>query len=73
MLYVISQIAGWIATFFRASGMLAKNPMRIKWLVSIGNFGWAISGVLTNNIPLIVSNVICLVFMGIEVVKGGKD
>lgn len=36
MLYILSQIAGWIATFFRASGMLAKKPMTVKWLVSIG-------------------------------------
>lgn len=68
-LYIISQIAGWIATAFRAGGMLAKDAMKVKWLVSIGNLGWAISGVLTQNIPLIVSNVLCLVVMGIEVIK----
>lgn len=68
-LFVISQIFGWIATFFRASGMLVKDPMRIKWLVSIGNLGWMISGILTANIPLIVSNAICLVVMIIEIIK----
>lgn len=41
MLYVISQILGWIATAFRAGGMLAKKPMMIKLLVSGGNSaGW---------------------------------
>ena len=75
MLYVISQIFGWLSTFFRAGGMLAKDPMTVKWLVSIGNLGWAISGALTGNIPLVVSNVVCLVFMGVEIIKQrkGKD
>lgn len=68
-LFVISQIFGWIATFFRAGGMLVKDPMRIKWLVSIGNLGWMISGILTANVPLIVSNAICLVVMMIEIIK----
>lgn len=72
MLYIISQIAGWIATLFRAGGMLAKKPMTVKLLVSVGNLGWAISGVLTGNIPLIVSNVLCLVVMAVELVRNRK-
>ena len=72
MLYIISQIAGWIATFFRAGGMLAKKPMTVKLLVSAGNLGWAISGVLTKNIPLIVSNVLCLIVMAVELVRNKK-
>lgn len=72
-MYIASQILGWIATFFRAGGMLAKNPMRIKWLVSIGNLGWMISGILTANIPLIVSNALCLVVMIYEVFKDNKS
>lgn len=72
MIYILSQIFGWIATFFRAGGMLAKKPMTIKWLVSIGNLGWAISGILTQNIPLIVSNVLCLAVMAIEIIKNKK-
>ncbi len=72
MLYILSQVAGWLATAFRAGGMLAKDPMKIKMLVSVGNAGWLISGVLTGNIPLIVSNGICLVFMVAELVRGRK-
>ena len=72
MLYIISQIAGWIATFFRAGGMLAKKPMTVKLLVSAGNLGWAISGILTKNIPLIVSNVLCLLVMAVELVRNKK-
>lgn len=68
-LFVISQIFGWVATFFRAGGMLVKDPMTIKLLVSIGNFGWLVSGVLTGNIPLIVSNAICLVVMIVEIAR----
>lgn len=68
-LFIVSQIFGWIATFFRAGGMLVKDPMSIKWLVSIGNLGWMISGILTANVPLIVSNAICLVVMIIEIIK----
>ena len=71
-MYIASQILGWIATFFRAGGMLAKNPMKIKWLVSIGNFGWMVSGILTQNIPLIVSNALCLVVMIFEIWKNRK-
>ena len=68
-MYILSQIAGWVATAFRASGMLAKDPMRVKWLVSIGNLGWLLSGILTENIPLIVSNALCLIVMIIEVAR----
>ena len=73
MIYIISQIAGWLATFFRAGGMLAKNAKTVKVLVSIGNLGWMISGILTGNIPLIVSNALCLVVMAIELIRGKKQ
>lgn len=69
MLYIISQVFGWIATVFRAGGMLAKDPMAVKWLVSIGNAGWLISGILTQNIPLIFSNALCLAVMVVEVIR----
>lgn len=72
MAYIISQILGWIATFFRAGGMLAKKPMAVKLLVSVGNLGWMVSGILTGNIPLVVSNALCLVVMIIELVKSRK-
>ena len=70
MIYLFSQVVGWIATIFRAGGMLAKNPNRIKLLVSVGNLGWMISGILTANIPLIASNAICLIVMAVELIKG---
>lgn len=73
MTYIISQILGWIATFFRAGGMLAKKPMAVKLLVSVGNLGWMVSGILTSNIPLVVSNALCLVVMIIELVKSRKN
>lgn len=68
-MYILSQILGWLATIFRAGGMLAKKPMQVKILVSVGNLGWMLSGILTANIPLIVSNAICLVVMLVELVK----
>lgn len=70
MLGIVNAIISWAAVFFRAGGMLAKDPMKIKVLVSIGNAGWLISGVLTGNIPLIASNGICLAFMAAELVRG---
>lgn len=73
MLYILSQIIGWISTVFRAAGMLVKDAMLVKWLVSIGNAGWLISGILTENVPLIASNAICLVIMVIEVIKKRKN
>lgn len=72
MTYIISQILGWIATVFRAGGMLAKKQMTVKMLVSVGNLGWAISGILTNNVPLVVSNVLCLLVMAYELVRRKK-
>jgi len=72
MLYIISQILGWLATAFRAGGMLAKKPMNIKLLVSLGNLGWMVSGILTANIPLVVSNALCLVIMIVELVRTKK-
>ena len=72
MLYIVSQILGWIATFFRAGGMLAKKPLTVKLLVSVGNLGWMLSGICTVNIPLNVSNALCLVVMVIELIRGRK-
>lgn len=73
MLYILSQIAGWIATFLRAGGMLAKEPLTIKLLVSAGNLGWLISGILTANIPLVVSNGLCLIIMVVELIRKGGN
>lgn len=73
MFYVLSQVAGWIATAFRAGGMLAKDAMRVKVLVSIGNGLWALSGLLTGNLPLIASNVLCLVVMVVELIRQRKE
>lgn len=72
MLYILSQVFGWVATGFRAGGMLAKDPMAVKWLVSVGNLGWMLSGVLTGNIPLVVSNAVCLIVMVVEIIKNKK-
>lgn len=69
MIYIISQLCGWLATAFRAGGMLAKKTKTVKMLVSIGNFGWMVSGILTANIPLIVSNALCLVVMAVELIR----
>lgn len=73
MLEIINTIVSWIATFFRAGGMLAKDPMTVKWLVSVGNLGWMLSGVLTGNIPLVVSNAVCLIIMMVEIIKNRKE
>lgn len=72
MFYIISQVLGWLATGARAAGMLAKKPMNIKLLVSLGNLGWMLSGIFTGNIPLIVSNALCLVIMVVELVRTKK-
>ena len=69
MLEIINFIISWTSVIFRAGGMLAKNPNRIKLLVSAGNLGWMISGILTANIPLIASNAICLIVMAVELIK----
>jgi hypothetical protein len=52
--------------------MLAKKPMTVKLLVSVGNLGWMLSGILTGNVPLVVSNALCLVVMAVELVRGKK-
>lgn len=72
MIFILSQLAGWLATAFRAGGMLAKKTKTVKMLVSIGNFGWMVSGILTANIPLIVSNALCLVVMAVELIRSKK-
>lgn len=73
MLEIVNAIISWTAVLFRAGGMLVKDPMKIKILVSIGNLGWLISGALTGNIPLIASNGICLIFMAVELIKNKKN
>lgn len=72
MLEIINAIISWASVFFRAGGMLAKNAKTVKVLVSIGNLGWMISGILTANIPLIVSNALCLVVMAVELIRSRK-
>lgn len=69
MLSVINFVVSWTAVGFRAGGMLAKNPNKIKLLVSAGNLGWLISGILTANIPLVASNGICLAVMIVELAR----
>lgn len=66
---IIAEIIGWIATVFRGAGMLMKEADLVKYLVSIGNLCWMINGILTNNIPLIVSNAFCLAVMLYEIMK----
>lgn len=65
---MIAALIGWIATVFRAGGMIAKRASLVKWLVSIGNVLWLINGILTSNAPLIASNAICLVAFGWELI-----
>lgn len=69
MLDIIAEVAGWVATILRASGMLAKKPLAVKLLVSGGNALWLVNGIMKGNIPLIASNAICLVIMIIELVR----
>lgn len=69
MITIIANIIGWIATFFRSAGMLCKSAIMVKYLVSIGNFCWMVNGFMTNNTPLIASNLICLLIMGYEIIK----
>jgi hypothetical protein len=66
---MIAELIGWIATALRASGMLMKSANMVKYLVSAGNFFWMLNGILTNNVPLIASNAICLVIMMVEIIK----
>lgn len=69
---MLASLVGWIATIFRASGMLAKSPNAVKYLVSAGNLCWLINGVLTINHPLIASNAICLLIMGVDLIRKTK-
>lgn len=66
---MVAELIGWIATFFRSYGMLAKKANTVKYLVSIGNLCWMINGIMTLNKPLIASNAICLLIMLIEIIK----
>lgn len=66
---IIAEIIGWIATVFRSAGMLCKSANMVKYLVSIGNLCWMVNGILYGNIPLIVSNAICLWIMAIDVIN----
>jgi hypothetical protein len=69
---VIAEVIGWIATIFRAAGMLMKSANMVKYLVSAGNFFWMVNGIMTSNVPLIASNAICLVIMIIDIIREKK-
>lgn len=69
MISIIAEILGWVATVFRGAGMLVKDANLVKYLVSIGNLFWMVNGIMTGNIPLIISNGFCLLVMIIEIVK----
>jgi hypothetical protein len=70
MIVVIAEVIAWVATFFRGAGMLAKSASRVKYLVSLGNLFWMVNGIITTNVPLVVSNGFCLLVMLCEMVKG---
>lgn len=69
MMLLIAEIIAWVATVFRGAGMLVKSADLVKYLVSVGNLFWMINGILTHNIPLIVSNGFCLIIMLYEISK----
>lgn len=69
MFSIIVETIGWIATIFRSWGMLCKSANVVKYFVSLGNLFWLANGILTNNKPLIASNLICLVIMCVEIIK----
>lgn len=69
MFSIIAEVIAWIATIFRGAGMLAKKANKVKYLVSIGNLCWMINGIMTQNIPLIVSNGFCLLVMLYEIIS----
>jgi hypothetical protein len=66
---IIAEIIAWVATLFRGAGMLAKSANTIKYLVSAGNLFWMVNGIMTRNIPLIVSNGFCLAVMLYEIIS----
>lgn len=66
---IIADIFGWVATFFRGGGMLMKNANTVKWWVTLGNICWIVNGILINNTPLIVCNVLCVAIMLIDIIK----
>lgn len=70
---ILAEILGWVATVFRGAGMLVKKANMVKYLVSVGNLFWMLNGILTHNIPLIVSNGFCLAVMIYEIVKTSID
>ena len=69
MFSIIAEIIAWIATIFRGAGMLAKKANMVKYLVSIGNLCWMINGIMTKNVPLVVSNGFCLLVMLYEIIS----
>ena len=70
---IIAEIIAWLATFFRGAGMIAKKANTVKYLVSVGNLFWMINGIMTKNVPLVVSNGFCLAVMLFQIVKEAID
>lgn len=66
---ILAEVMGWVATVFRGAGMLVKKAEMVKYLVSIGNLFWMLNGIMTKNVPLVVSNGFCLAVMVVEIVK----
>lgn len=73
MLTVIAEIIALVATLFRGAGMLARDVHRVKYLVSAGNLFWMVNGMMTCNLPLVVSNGFCLAVMAYEVFRSRKQ
>lgn len=70
---MMAELFGWVATVFRGAGMLAKRANMVKYLVSIGNLLWMLNGILTSNVPLVVSNGFCLLVMLWDIIKNYKN
>ena len=49
--------------------MLAKKASSVKYLVSVGNLFWMVNGIMTANVPLVVSNGFCLAVMIYDIAK----
>lgn len=69
---MIALILGWLATFFRAFGMICKNTNSVKKWVTLGNLAWMLNGILTHNVPLVVCNLLCVIVMVYDYLKQHK-
>lgn len=64
-----TELVGWLSTIATLSSFAMKDIFALRVLNLIGAFGWTCYGLLLNNNPMVITNVVILIIHGFWIIK----